>query len=478
MTDNAPLPPQLDRRLKNRHIQMIALGSAIGIGFFYGSGEAIAIAGPAILLSYLIGGIFIYLVMRMLGEMAAQEPVAGSFSYFAYRYWGGFAGFIAGWNYWFLYILIGIAELTVIGLYLDHWLVIAHWKVAFAVLLAITLINLTAVRFFGEFEFWFSCVKVLAVIAMIVFGLFLILTGSSGAKIANLWDNGGFFPFGLSGMIMALVVVMFSFGGAELVGIAAAEADRPEITIPKALQQFMWRILLFYLASTAIIMILIPWSSVRDMRGSPFVTVFDKIGIPAAADILNTVVITAAVSVFNSGLYANGRMLFSLAEQKNAPHLFSRLGRQSVPYAAVLFSSLCTGLGLALNYYIPDGAFMRILAVATTAAIVTWAVIVLVHLKFRRAHYRRQAETGQMRPLIFPSLFYPLSNYFCLVFLAGLFGLMLATGFTEGGLLCRFFGLSRPLVTLPVPDVSLSALIVPLWIIMLYLGFRLKKLCR
>ncbi|KAA6405017.1 amino acid permease [Candidatus Tokpelaia sp.] len=454
---------------------MIALGSAIGIGFFYGSGEAIAIAGPAVLLSYLIGGIFIYFVMRMLGEMAVQEPAAGSFSHFAYHYWGEFAGFLTGWNYWFLYILIGIAELTVIGIYLDYWLPVAHWKTAFTLLLIITCVNLTAVRFFGEFEFWFSGIKVLAVIGMIIFGTILIVAGTGGSKLANLWEYGGFFPFGAGGMLMALVVVMFSFGGAELVGIAAAEAEQPEIVIPKALQQFMWRILLFYLASTAIIMVLSPWNSVISSRGSPFVTVFDTIGIKSAADILNLVVITAAISVFNSGAYANGRMLFSLAGQKNAPRFLAQLNRHHVPYKAVLFSSCCTALGLGLNYLIPGGAFMRILAVVTTAALVTWAMIVLVHLRFRRAYRRQKAANGQMRGLIFKSPFYPYSNYLCLAFLGGLFVLMLLTGFTESGLLTRAFGLSLPLITLPVPDVSISALIVPLWILALYLGFRFKN---
>jgi len=477
MTEEAPASPQsgrpqLSRSLKNRHIQMIALGGCLGTGLFYGSGEAIALAGPAILLSYLIGGAVIYCIMRMLGEMAAQEPVAGSFSYFAYRYWGEFAGFLSGWNYWFLYILIGIAELTVIGIYLDYWLAIPHWQAAFAVLAVITAINLAAVRFFGEFEFWFSCIKVLAVIGMIIFGLFLLLSGRGGpqAHISNLWAYGGFFPHGAAGMILGLTVVMFSFGGAELVGIAAAEADEPETTIPKALRRFMGRILLFYLGATAIIMALAPWNS-GGQAGSPFVMIFAQMGIPAAADILNIVVIAAAVSVLNSGCYSNGRMLFGLAEQGNAPRLFARLNGRSVPYAAVLFSSLCIGLGLLLNYAAPASAFMRILAVATAAAIVTWGVIVLVHIKFRRA-YARRAPAGE---LVFRSLFYPASNYLCLAFLSALFALMLLTGFGPGGLLTGLFGLKAPLITLPVPDISLSALIVPVWVGILYFGFQLKQ---
>ncbi|KAA6404828.1 amino acid permease [Candidatus Tokpelaia sp.] len=469
--------PRLNRTLKSRHIQMLALGGALGTGLFYGSGEAIIIAGPAVLLSYLIGGLFMYLVLRMLGEMAVQEPAAGSFSHFAYHYWGEFAGFLAGWNYWFMFVAVGIAELVVIGIYLDHWIIIAHWQTGFTLLLAMTIVNIAAVRFFGEFEFWFAGVKVLAVIGMIIFGALLIITGAGGSQagLSNLWAHGGFFPFGFGGPIMALTVVMFAFGGSELIGMTAAEASEPETSLPKAIRQFMVRILIFYIGATAIILILSPWNSIDSRSGSPFVTVFDTIGIKSAADILNLVVITAAVSVLNSGLYANGRILLSLAGQKNAPRNFMRLNRYSVPYVGIIFSSLCIALGLGLNYLIPGGAFMRVLAIVTTAVALSWAMIVLVHLRFRRAYRRQKAANGQMRGLIFKSPFYPYSNYLCLAFLGGLFVLMLLTGFTESGLLTRAFGLNRPLITLPVPDVSISALIVPLWILALYLGFHIKK---
>jgi len=466
---------QLKRTLKSRHIQMLGLGGSIGTGLFYGSGEAIAIAGPALLLSYLIGGVFIYLVMRMMGEMITQEPVAGSLSHFAYRYWGEFAGFLAGWNSWFQYILVGIAELTVVGIYLDHWLLIAHWQTAFAVLAFVTAVNLVTVRLFAEFEFWFSCIKVLAIIGMILFGAWLIATGAGGSSVANLWAYGGFFPHGAGGMMMALVVVMFSFGGAEFIGFTAAEAEKPEITIPRAIRQFMARLPVFYLASMAVIMILSPWNTIGRSGSSPFVMVFDTIGIRSAADIINLVVITAAVSVFNSGAYANGRLLLSLAQQHNAPRLFARLNRCQVPYIGVIFSALCTALGLGLNYAVPGGAFMRILAIVTTALATCWAMIILAQLKFRQYYDKAPAHGQEKRDLIFKSPFYPYSNYLCLVFLAGLFGLMLLTGLTEGGLLSRAFGLSRPLVTLSVPDVSMSALIAPLWIALLYGGFRYKK---
>lgn len=467
----------LVRKLKNRHIQMIAFGGAIGTGLYYGSAEAIRLAGPAAILAYLIGGFIIYLIMRMLGEMSTQEPVAGAFSYFAHKYWGDFPGFFAGWNYWFLYVLVSIAELTVLGIYLDHWVMIDHWKTTLVALFIITGINLVTVRFFGEFEFWFALIKVLAVIGMIVFGIFLIVTGFAGGevKVSNLWDYGGFFPMGIGGMVMSLVVIMFSFGGTELIGIAAGEAEEPHKTIPGAINQVMWRILLFYIGAVTVIMILNPWNMVG-RAGSPFVMIFEHIGIPAAGHILNFVVITAAISVYNSAVYSNGRMLYSLAEQKNAPQIFTRLSANHIPYAAILFSSCCTAIVVIINYMIPNEAFMRMMAVVTAAVATTWAMIVLVNLKFR------QKFRGNEEELVFKVPFYPLSNYLCLGFLGLLMGLMVLTGFTADGNLTALFtwlGIfapdARPLLSLLVPDVSISVFIVPVWVLVLYIGYCIRN---
>ncbi|WP_410007256.1 amino acid permease [Bartonella sp. HY406] len=467
----------LRRGLKNRHIQMIALGGAIGTGLFYGSAEAISLAGPATILSYLIGGLVIYLIMRMLGEMSTEEPVAGSFSFFAYKYWNGFAGFFAGWNYWFLYILVSMAELTVIGIYLDHWFAIDHWISSLVVLLAITAVNLINVRFYGEFEFWFAIIKVIAVIGMIVFGVILIITGLGGANVAvsNLWNQGGFFPLGVSGMIMAFVVIMFSFGGTELIGVAAGEAESPEKTIPKAINQVMWRILIFYIGAITVIMILNPWN-LLNKANSPFVSIFTNIGIPAAGHILNFVVLTAAISVYNSGIYSNSRMLYSLAEQGNAPRFFKNLSHNRVPFIAIMFSSLCTAVAVIINYLVPNEAFMRVMAVATTAAAMTWATIILVHLRFRRAKNVENSKTK------FPSPLFPLANYICLLFLLLLVSLMILTGFSENGLMTyllktlHIIDVSAPaFFTLAVPDMSLSVVVMPIWFLILYLGFKLKK---
>lgn len=436
----------LARNLKNRHIQMIALGGAIGTGLFYGSAASIQLVGPGIILSYVIGGLFIYLIMRMLGEMSTQEPVSGAFSHFAYRYWGAFPGFLAGWNYWLLYILVSMAELSVVGIYVSYWLPgFPAWASALTVLVGITAINLINVRFFGECEFWFALIKILAIIGMIVLGLVLIVfgLGHESTGIDNLWIHGGFLPNGVHGLLLSLVVVMFSFGGTELIGITAGESDDPANSIPRAIRQVMWRILVFYIGALTILVVIYPWNQVG-MEGSPFVMIFSRLGIPAAADLLNLVVLTAAISVYNSGMYSNGRMLYSLAEQGNAPKIFLRLNRNRIPAAGILFSSACTLVIVLVNYLIPEGAFMQVMAVATAAATLTWMLIVLVHFRFRRAH-RRQGST-----LRFESPFFPYANFLTAAFLLLILAMMTQLDGTRN-----------------------AVWILPFWIGLLYAGYRI-----
>lgn len=438
--------PALARNLKNRHIQLIALGGAIGTGLFLGSADSIQLAGPAIILSYLIGGAIIYLIMRMLGEMSTEEPVAGAFSHFAYHYWGDFAGFLAGWNYWLLYILVSMAELTAVGVYAHFWLPeFPSWLAAFIVWGAITAVNLTKVRFFGEFEFWLALIKIVAIIGMIVLGLVLIFASISedNVGVSNLWAYGGFMPNGVHGLLLSLIVVMFSFGGTELIGITAGEADNPRHSIPKAINQVLWRILLFYIGALTVLIMLFPWNQVGT-DGSPFVLIFSSLGIPAAPHILNLVVLTAAVSVYNSGVYSNGRMLYTLAEQGNAPRAFLRLGKRQVPWVGVLFSSACTFVVVIINFLVPEGAFMQVMAVALAAAALTWVMIVLVHLKFRRAHERSR--------LHFAAPWFPWANYLCIAFLIGIVALMTQLDST------------RPAVY-----------VLPLWLAVLYAGYQIRR---
>jgi len=436
----------LSRSLKNRHIQMIALGGAIGTGLFYGSAASIQLVGPGIILSYLIGGLAIYLIMRMLGEMSTEEPVAGAFSHFAYRYWGGFAGFLSGWNYWLLYILVGMAELSVVGIYVAYWLPdFPSWASALIVLIVVTALNLLNVRSYGESEFWLAFIKIAAIVGMIILGLALIIVGGDhkAAGLSNLWVHGGFLPNGIHGLLLSLVVVMFSFGGTELIGITAGEADDPVRSIPRAINQVIWRILIFYVGALAVLVTLYPWNEIGT-QGSPFVLIFSRLGIPAAPDILNLVVLTAALSVYNSGMYSNGRMLYSLAEQGNAPRIFLRLSRRHVPWVGVLFSSACTLAIVIINFLVPKGAFMQVMAVATAAAALTWLMIVLVHLRFRRAH------TGST--LRFPAPCHPWSNYLCIAFLLGVVALM-----TQ------------------LDDTRPAVYVLPVWIVVLLVGYRLQK---
>lgn len=445
---------KLKRGLKNRHIQMIALGGAIGTGLFYGSAESIALVGPAILLAYLLGGFIIYLIMTMMGEMSTHEPVAGAFSHFSYKYWGEFPGFLAGWNYWFLYILVSMAELSVIGIYIQVWFPeIPLWVSSLTVLIIITIINLFSIRIYGEFEFWFALVKVLAIMLLIALGAYLIITGTDGASIANLWQHGGFFPYGVKEFLLSLVIVMFSFGGTELIGITAGEADDPKKSIPKAIKQVIWRILLFYILSIAVLMILHPWNEIGT-DGSPFVIIFKEMGfgivntplgeINIPATFFNIVVLSAAISVYNSGIYSNGRMLFGLAEQGNAPKFFMKLNRNSAPVVAILFSSLCTLIAVVINFLVPEGAFMRIMSLAVAAATITWGLIVIVQYKFRK-----QVDE---KSLTFKVPFYPISNFIALAFLALLLVMMTQSG-----------------------SMVYAVIVIPIWIIVLYIGFRVKK---
>ena len=339
-TGNTPAPAALRKSLKNRHVQLIALGGAIGTGLFYGSSESIALAGPSILLAYLVGGLAIFMIVRALGEMSVEDPRAGAFSYYATRYWSKRAGFVSGWNYWFNYILVSMVELSVVGSFVNYWFpAIPQWVSAAVFLVVIAAMNLLGVSKFGEFEFWFAIIKIVAVIAMIVGGLAVLIAGlptDSGVKASfSNWFalDGGVLPHGLlqqsadgqwTGLLMALVVVMFSFGGTELIGITAGETEDPRRTIPRATNGIIWRILVFYIGALGVIMAVVPWNTI-DGTTSPFVQIFDSVGVHAAAGILNFVCLTAVMSVYNSGLYANSRMLYSLARQGNAPEILGKL---------------------------------------------------------------------------------------------------------------------------------------------------------
>lgn len=459
--DHHPLHEgELKRGLKNRHIQLIALGGAIGTGLFLGSAGVMKSAGPSMLLGYAIGGLIAFLIMRQLGEMIVSEPVAGSFSHFAYKYWGDLPGFMSGWNYWVLYILVGMSELTAVGKYVQYWWPwIPMWATAAAFFVIINLVNLANVKMYGEAEFWFAIIKVVAVIGMIVLGGYLLLSGGAGpdATVRNLWERGGFFPNGWTGLAMMLPIIMFSFGGLELVGITAAEADNPSKTIPKAINQVLYRILIFYIGALAVLLSLTPWDTLvatlaqhaaagDEYGGSPFVMVFSLLGSDVAANILNFVVLTAALSVYNSCVYCNSRMLYGLAEQGNAPRALMKVDDRGVPMLAIGVSALVTGLCVVVNYVIPAKALELLMALVVAALVINWAMISLAHLKFRTAMQRNGETTA------FKALWYPFGNYLCLAFVVVILGIMYM-----------------------IPPLRASVLAIPGWLVLLCICFALKK---
>ena len=439
-------PGELKRGLKNRHIQLIAMGGAIGTGLFLGSGEVLQTAGPSMILGYAIGGLIAFLIMRQLGEMIVSEPVAGSFSHFAYRYWGRFAGFLSGWNYWVLYVLVSMAELTAIGVYIQYWWPqVPTWVSALIFFIAVNALNLTNVKIYGESEFWFSIVKVTAILGMIGFGAYLLLSGHGGpqASITNLWSQGGFFPNGFGGLLAMLAIIMFSFGGIELIGMTAAEAEQPEKNIPKAINQVIYRILIFYIGALTVLLSLYPWNQVAQ-GGSPFVMIFSQMGVGSAATLLNIVVLTAALSVYNSSVYSNSRMLYGLAKQGNAPKALLALSRSGVPVTATVASAIVTFGCVILNYYMPKQALGILMSLVVSALVINWAMISLTHIKFRQ--YFQQTDSKHR--FGFPSLFYPYSNYICLAFVALILCILLSNN-----------------------DTYISVILLPVWIILLWLAY-------
>ena len=460
---------ELKRGLTNRHIQLIALGGAIGTGLFLGIGPAAVLAGPSVIFGYAIAGIIAFFIMRQLGEMVVNEPVSGSFSHFAYKYWGPFAGFASGWNYWILYILVSMSELTAIGIYVQFWWPeIPLWASSLFFFLVINALNLGSVKMFGEAEFWFSIIKVIAILAMIVFGSYLLISGTGGeqATISNLWNNGGFFPKGwlsensgngYQGLLAAMALIMFSFGGLELIGITAAEAENPEKNIPKATNQVIYRILIFYVGALIILFSLSPWENITD-KSSPFVMVFENLNtidvnllgktIPFSkiiANVLNIIVLTAALSVYNSSVYSNSRMLYGLAEQGNAPKFLKKLSKNHVPIMAILVSSFFAAICILINKIIPESAFHVLMSLVVSSLVINWIMISITHLK-----YRQQKDIEKTKTL-FPSFLYPISNYICLVFLLGVLVIMWFTG------------------------LKISVELIPVWMIFLYISYLIVR---
>ena len=399
--------PTLSRGLSMRHIQFIALGSAIGTGLFYGSATAIQAAGPSVILAYLIAGAVVYMVMRALGEMAVRHPVPGSFGQYAARYLGPFAGFVTGWTFVFEMIVVAIADVTAFGVYMGFWFPdTPRWIWVTAVILCIAAINTRNVKIFGEMEFWLTIIKVGAILAMIGGGIVLMALGVSYAPgepvgLQNLVDHGGFMPNGLGGLLAALSVVVFAFGGIETIGITAGEAGDPARSIPKAVNAVPARILLFYVGTMVVLMSLVPWTEITG-EASPFVQIFSALGIPAAASILNVVVIVAAISAINADTFGAGRMLFGLAEQGQAPQAFTKVSKSGVPWLTVVVMCVALGIGAILNVVIPEDVFLVIASIATFATVWVWLMILLSHIAMRREIERKNRPESAFKVPFWP----------------------------------------------------------------------------
>jgi AAT family amino acid transporter/D-serine/D-alanine/glycine transporter len=438
----------LARSLRNRHIQLIAIGGTIGVGLFLGSAKAIHQAGPGLLLAYALGGLAIFFIMRALGELLTYRPVAGSFATYAEEFCGPFAGFVTGWTYWFLWVVMAMAELTAIGIYVRYWFPdVPQWLPALIALVLLYGANLLAVRVFGELEFWFALIKVVTIVALILTGLAVIFlhVGSfaATASFSNLWShNGGFLPFGLVGVLLTLQIVTFAYSGVELIGVTAGEAQDPLRALPKATNGIIVRILIFYLGALTIIMALVPWDELSPTV-SPFVFVFEKLGVPGAAGIITLVVITAASSSCNSGLFSTGRMLWSLAQRGQAPRAFATLNAQHVPAAGIHASAAVMLITVVLNYLVPKEVFTWVTSIADIGTLWTWGIILVAHRNYRRAVAAGRAAAAPFR---MPGA--PLANWVVLAFLACV-----------------------TLLLWPDPDTRVALYVAPVWFAVLWLGY-------
>ncbi|MCQ4212996.1 amino acid permease [Streptomyces longispororuber] len=396
--------------LKNRHLSMIAIGGVIGAGLFVGSGSGIAAAGPAILISYALVGAMVVLVMRMLGEMAAARPSSGSFSAYADQALGRWAGFSIGWLYWFFWVVVLAVEATAGAKILNGWIPgVPQWGWALIVMVVLTAVNLAAVGSYGEFEFWFAGIKVVAIGAFVIVGLlavFGVLPGSdnAGSGLAHLTDAGGFFPKGPGAILTGVLMVVFSFMGSEIVTLAAGESEDPQKAVTKATNSVIWRIGIFYLGSIFVVLTLLPWNDKSIVDEGSYVAALNSIGIPHAGQVMDVIVLTAVLSCLNSGLYTASRMAFSLGQRGDAPKAFAKTTSRGVPRTAILGSVVFGFLAVWFNYQWPDTVFTFLLNSSGAVALFVWLVICFTQLKMRGIILREQPEKLVVKMWLFPYL--------------------------------------------------------------------------
>ena len=394
----------------------MAIGGAIGTGLFLGSGRSIHLAGPSILLAYIITGLISFFMMRALGELLLSNTEHHSFVDFVEEYIGPGAAFVTGWTYWFCWVSLAMADVTAAGVYIQYWIPnVEPWISSLCILLILFASNLMAVKIFGELEFWFALIKVIAILGLIGGGLYLIFTGYQTdvgpVSFSNLWSHGGWFPNGWEGFVLSFQMVVFAFTGIELVGLTAGETENPKKVIPQAINNIPIRIIIFYVGALAIIMSIYPWTAVN-ADSSPFVQVFKAAGIVAAAAIVNFIVLTSAASACNSGLFSTSRMVYTLAREGNAPRRMFRLRSNQVPMNAVVFSALVIFIAVIMQYIMPENVFILITSVSTFCFIFIWAIILVCHMKYRKQH----PEVVKANPFKMP--LYPVMNYVILAFYA------------------------------------------------------------
>ncbi len=420
--------PELNRTMSAGQMEMISLGGAIGVGLFMGSTSTIKWTGPSVLLAYMFVGLILYIVMRALGEMIYVNPGTGSFADYATEYVHPLAGYLAKWANVFEYIVVGMSEVVAATEYLKYWWPKLHpFSVGLIIIAFLVLANLASAKAYGSLEFWFAMIKVVTIIFMIVLGLLVIFLGVGNGGhpvgLSNLWKNGGFFTGGWTGFFFSMSIIVGSYQGIELLGISAGEVANPQQAVVKSVKSVLFRILIFYVGAIFVIVTIYPWNHLSSV-GSPFVSTFAKVGITAAASIINFVVLTAALSGANSGIYSSSRMLFKLAHEGDAPKIFGRLSKRIVPDAAILGISGGILLGFILDMLVSASnkstadLFVVVFSSSVLPGMIPWFVILLAELRFRRNNQEMMADHPFKLPL------YPFSNYFAFVMLIVIVGFM------------------------------------------------------
>ncbi len=406
------------KNMGNRQIQMIAIGGSIGTGLFLGTGARLEIAGPALALVYIVCGFFSFFILRALGELILYRPTSGSFVSYTREFFGEKASYVVGWMYFLNWAMTGIADITAVALYMHYWVsftLVPQWLFALCALGVVASMNMIGVKWFSELEFWFSLIKVIAILLFLIIGLLFLGIGipieGNTIGLHLITKNGGMFPHGLLSALVLIQGVIFAFAGIEMIGIAAGECCNPEKILPKAIKNIIWRISLFYVCSVVLLVLLLPWNIYQSGQ-SPFVTFFSKLGIPYISTIMNIVVLTAALSSLNSGLYSTGRILRSLSLGGSAPKFMSKMNNQQVPYVGILVTCCIYIVGVLLNYLVPLWIFEIVLNIASLGIIISWVFIIICQMRLRKA-----INIGKIKKVSFKMPGAPFTSWLTLSFL-------------------------------------------------------------